>query len=95
VRNASVADLKDHLSSYLRQVRAGEEILICDRRRPVAKLVPLTTAGEANAEELALAAAGALRLPEQDLPDSYWDSPAPSVPLRRAVQAIRADRDST
>lgn len=35
-----VAELKSHLSEYLRQVRGGESIVILDRDRPIARLVP-------------------------------------------------------
>lgn len=34
----SVRELKNNLSSYLRRVRAGEEIIVTSRRRPVAQL---------------------------------------------------------
>lgn len=35
------AELKDHLSHYLRRVRAGETITVCDREEPVAAIIPL------------------------------------------------------
>jgi len=38
---AGVAELKARLSRYLDQVRAGQEVLVTDRGRPVAKLVPV------------------------------------------------------
>ena len=38
---ASVRDFKAHLSSYLHQVEAGEEVVITSHERPVAKLVPM------------------------------------------------------
>jgi prevent-host-death family protein len=41
VRKAGVAELKNHLSRYLDHVRAGETVLVLDRQRPVARLVPL------------------------------------------------------
>ncbi len=36
----SITDLKARLSHYLRAVRAGEEVRVLDRRRPVARIVP-------------------------------------------------------
>lgn len=36
-----VAELKAHLSQYLDRVRAGQEVVVTDRGRPVAKLVPI------------------------------------------------------
>ena len=37
----NIAQLKAHLSEYLRAVREGQEITIKDRDRPVGKIVPL------------------------------------------------------
>ena len=36
----TIAELRAHLSAYLRSVRAGGEIIIKDRDTPVARLVP-------------------------------------------------------
>jgi prevent-host-death family protein len=41
VAEAGVRDLRDHLSSYLARVRAGEELTVTDRGRPIARLVPV------------------------------------------------------
>ena len=38
---AGVAQLKAGLSGYLERVKAGQEVLVTDRGRPVAKLVPI------------------------------------------------------
>lgn len=47
---ASVRDLKNNLSAYLKKVRLGEELIITVHHHAVAKLVPLT--GEAIAPEM-------------------------------------------
>ena len=39
---ATVSKLKASLSEYLRRVKAGEEVLVSERGRPIAKLVPVT-----------------------------------------------------
>ncbi len=38
---AGVAQLKAELSRYLERVKAGHEVVVTDRGRPVAKLVPV------------------------------------------------------
>src|SRR5256885_1383230 len=38
---ANVAELKARLSGYLRMVRRGESVLVCERNRPVARIVPV------------------------------------------------------
>jgi prevent-host-death family protein len=41
---ANIYEAKTHLSRLLRRVRAGEEIVIADAGRPVARLVPIAAA---------------------------------------------------
>ena len=39
--NVGIAELKAHLSEYVRAAQRGSEIIIKDRQTPVAKLVPI------------------------------------------------------
>lgn len=45
MKSTKVADLKAHLSAYLREVRRGGEILILDRATPIAKMIPYREKG--------------------------------------------------
>jgi prevent-host-death family protein len=63
----NIADLKNNLSHYLRQVREGNEITIKDRNRVIARIVPAAPAAGYDEELLELAARGKVRLPEQPL----------------------------
>jgi prevent-host-death family protein len=55
-----IRDLKNGLSKYLERVRAGEEVIVTDRGRPVARL----SAIDASTDRLAdLVAAGVVRAP--------------------------------
>ena len=36
-----MSELKARLSAYLADVRAGGEVLVCDRATPIARLVPV------------------------------------------------------
>ncbi len=38
---AGVAEVKARLSEYLARVRGGEEVLVTDRGRPIARIVPM------------------------------------------------------
>ena len=38
---ATISRLKTSLSAYLRQVKAGEEVLITERGRPIARLLSI------------------------------------------------------
>ena len=92
MRSANIADLRNRLTQYLREVRAGEEIIVCDRRRPIAKIVPLSVDDE-SAEEAALVAAGLLRKAERPLPPSFWKTRRGSVTARAAAAAVSKDRE--
>lgn len=37
-----IAELKDNLSRHLRAVERGGEVVVTDRDRPIAKIVPMT-----------------------------------------------------
>jgi len=93
MRSVNVAELKNRLSAYLAAVREGEEILVRDRDLPIAKIVPLHPPETIEEDERYLAAAGQLKLPEAPLPRSFWSMPAPRISLKRAAQAIIADRE--
>ena len=45
-KTVKVAELKARLSAYLRAVRRGHPITVCDRDTPIARLVPYRPAGE-------------------------------------------------
>ena len=40
-----IAELKDHLSQHLRAVERGTEVVVTDRSRPIARIVPIDDAG--------------------------------------------------
>ena len=93
MRTVNIADLKNNLSAHLERVRAGEELLVKDRNRPIARLVPLASGEDLDSEEIELAAAGLIRLPTSSLPDSFWKMQAPHVSFKDAVSAVTSERD--
>jgi len=40
MKSVNIADLKAHLSEYLRDVRRGRELTVMERTTPVARIVP-------------------------------------------------------
>lgn len=40
MKTVKIAELKNHLSEHLRAVEAGAEVLVTDRDRPIARIVP-------------------------------------------------------
>jgi prevent-host-death family protein len=63
MKKATISQIKNQLSAYLRDVEAGETILIVNRERPVARLVSVRTSSVARDDERvrALARAGVIR----------------------------------
>jgi len=92
MRSTNIADLRNRLTQYLREVRAGEEIVVRDRQRPIAKIVPFTVDDD-NADDAALVASGLMRKGSGVLPVSFWKTRRARVTIGAAVLAVRADRD--
>lgn len=40
MKSVKIAELKDHLSEHLRAVEAGAELVVTDRDRPIARIIP-------------------------------------------------------
>ena len=38
---ATISEVKDGISAYLRRVKSGESVLVMERRTPVARIVPV------------------------------------------------------
>jgi prevent-host-death family protein len=92
VRSTNIADLRNRLTHYLREVRAGEEIIVRDRKRPIARIVPFTVDEEEH-DEAALVAAGLMRKGTGRIPASFWTARRSRVALHQAAAAVAADRD--
>jgi len=84
MQSVNIAELKNNLSPYLRQVRAGNEIAVKDRNRIIARLVPAAPSAAYDEELLELAAQGKLRLPETPL-----DQAAIAETLNRKLPRLR------
>ena len=95
MRAVNIADLKNNLSRYLDEVRRGGEVLVKDRNKPIARLIPLSPEDHEEAELLDLAAEGSVRLPRTSdpLPDSFWSDRLPKTDID-LVDLIRIDRDA-
>ena len=95
MKSVNIADLKNNLSLYLKEVRAGGEILVRDRNNPIARIVPLSKASAEDEELAQLAAKGKLRLGEGRIDDTFWDLPAPRISPGALRRAVDQERDET
>jgi prevent-host-death family protein len=55
MRTVNISDLKARLSSHIQFVRDGEEVLVCDRNKPVARIVPVRSDDRSGQEERLIA----------------------------------------
>jgi prevent-host-death family protein len=92
MRSANIAELRNRLTQYLREVRAGEEIIVRDRQRPIAKIVPLSVDDE-SADDAALVAAGLMKKARRPLPGVFWRTRRAALTVRTAAAAISEDRE--
>lgn len=93
MQTVNIAELKNNLSAYLKKVKNGVELIVKDRNRPVARLVPLSEGEDLDAEEAALVAGGLMRLPVKVKSDDFLTLPAPRVAIADIQAVIRAERD--
>lgn len=94
IKTASVSALKARLSAFLEIVRRGDEVLVTDRGRPIARLAPVsgTHSGEGRREELIRS--GRLRAPRASLPKDFWNRKRPADPKGKGLAALLAERES-
>lgn len=93
MKRAAVSTLKATLSACLAKVKAGDEVLVVERGKPIAKLVPLPKDGhERDAHLRDLARAGLVRLGIGKLPAGFWKLPRPKDRKSRGLKALLADR---
>jgi prevent-host-death family protein len=90
MRSANIAELRDRLTHYLREVRAGEEIIVRDRQRPIAKIVPLAV--DEDPDDAALVAAGLMRKAQRPLSAAFWRTRRAAVTMKAAAAAVSEDR---
>jgi len=55
MRTVNISTLKAKLSAHLAMVKNGEEVLVCDRNKPVARIIPCSTVDESERERRLIA----------------------------------------
>ncbi len=91
MKTVNIGTLKNQLSAYLHYVRSGEEVIVRDRNKPVARIVPIRESS-IDAETADLIAQGILTPPIDPTPmdwDAFDALPAPTVSAEAAAEAIR------
>ena len=89
MKTVNIGTLKNQLSAYLKLVRDGEEVVVKDRDKPVARILPIRVPQPIDEEEAELVAAGIMKLPQEEMDwDAFWALPMPTVSDEAAREAI-------
>ena len=91
MEKATISEIKNRLSAYLKKVKAGQSILILDRDQPVARLVRVEREQHPDDRLTRLERAGLIRRATQPVPIK-----ALKVPVAKAksgvLQALMEER---
>ena len=93
LKTVNIAELKNRLTVYLNEVRAGHEVLVRDRNTPIARIVPIGHGTDQDDELRALAVQGKVRLADKVMDESFWDLPAPRVSADALRDALNSERN--
>lgn len=94
IKTASVSALKARLSAFLAIVRRGDEVLVTDRGRPIARLAPVIGAESVEGRREEMIRTGRLRAPTSKLPKGFWERKRPGDPKGKGLAALLAERES-
>ena len=94
MRTVNISDLKARLSAHIQFVRNGEEVLVCDRNKPVARIVPCRLEGDSEQEQR-LIVRGVLTPPLNKRPASVsWPQPPGNVSDKVMERLWQEERES-
>ena len=93
MRTTTESQLQASLSACLRQVKAGEELAITERGRPIARLPPLSNSASLPVHLRDLEEKGLLRRGEKPLPSDFWDIPRPPDSQAAVLSALLRERE--
>jgi prevent-host-death family protein len=90
----NVTELKACLSAYLKRVKSGEDVVITERGKAIARIVPLDEPGPTPARYEEMVKAGIIRPGRRDLPDDILDHPLPVDPGGSVLEALLEERET-
>lgn len=89
--SVSISELKAKLSEHIRRVKAGEEVLVTERGRPVAVISQPPKGAVDDGRLRKLVEEGAIRLGGR-VPRSFFDLPKPPDPEGVLLSALLEER---
>jgi prevent-host-death family protein len=88
----TVSKLKASLNECLRRVKAGEEVLVTERGRPIARLVPPARAQSLPEHLAEMERQGLVKVGSGKLPKGFWALPRPKDPKGLVLKAVLRER---
>jgi len=94
VKRVPISKLKARLSEYLKVVRAGEEVIVTDRGKPVARIAPISGPEETESRLWMLVRTGQARPPDVEggIDLELIAALRPRVPGAGVVDALLEER---
>ena len=90
MKTASITHSKNHLSALLDEVKGGETIIITERKRPVARLEPISLKDMSSEDRLAdLERRGLIRRPKKKF-DVKAFLAMPPIKLKSGTSIVKA-----
>ena len=87
--------MKATLSEYLQRVKAGEEVIVTERGRAIARIVPLSRAlSDIPSHLFELERSGLVRLGTGRLPKDFWNAPRPKDRGGLAFKMLFEERET-
>jgi prevent-host-death family protein len=94
MRSVNISELKARLSAHIQLVRDGEEVLVCDRNKPVARIVPCS-ANDQPERERRLITRGVLKPPLRRRSSPIaWPEPPGNIPDEVMEQVWQEEREN-
>jgi prevent-host-death family protein len=92
----AVSRLKAQLSQYLARVKAGEQVIITERNRPIAKLIPVPARDGLDERMLDLERRGLVKINgDGRIPDDFFERPKPLDPDGLVLKARLEEREQS
>lgn len=94
MKTVAISELKARLSEYLNHVRAGQEVLITDRGKPIARLAPIPRISMAKDALARMEKQGLIKLGVGKLPKDFWKMPRADDPKGLVLKALLEEREA-
>ncbi len=92
MKTVSISTLKARLSEFLDAVRQGQDVLVTDRGRPIARITPIRDRQQEQGRRDLLMRTGRLRAPRRRAPKDLYARALPADPEGRVLAALLEER---